>query len=42
MGKGGGLGEVIERLFVTFISLIADVCNILQYLYYIIKVLIPM
>jgi hypothetical protein len=38
----GGLGEVIERLFVTFISLIADMCNILQYLYYIIKVLIPM
>jgi hypothetical protein len=42
MGKGGGVGEVIERLFVTIFSFPADVCIIQQYLYYIIEVLIPM
>ena len=39
---GRGEGEVIERLFVTIFSFSANVCNIQQYLYYIIKVLIPM
>ena len=41
MGRGG-VGEIIERLFVTIFSFTADVCNIQQYVYYIIKGLIPM
>jgi len=32
--RGWGVGEVIERLFVTIFSFIADACNIQQCLYY--------
>ena len=38
---GGGVGEAREGRFVPILSFTADECNIKQYFYYIIKVLIP-
>ena len=38
----GGGGEVREQFFVTIFSSTANVSNIQQHLYYIVKVLIPM